>query len=103
GKILTDPSVVITVKEYRSKVVTLLGQVQKPGSFALAPGMTLIHAVSLAGGFTSIAMTSKVNLVRSLEGKTKTVVIDAEDIYEGRADDVPLQPGDRIYVPERVF
>jgi len=103
-KILTDPSVVVTVKEYRSKVVTLLGQVQRPGSFALAPGMTLIHAVSLAGGFTSIAQTTAVNVARTTADKTtKTVVVNVEDIYEGRSQDIPLQPGDRIYVPERVF
>ncbi len=103
GQILTDPSVVVTVKEYRSKVVVLLGQVQKPGSFALAPGMTLIYALSLAGGFTSIANTGNVNLARVHDGKTKTVVINVEEIYEGHAQDIPLQPGDRIYVPERVF
>lgn len=102
-KILTDPSVVVTVKEYRSKLVTLLGQVQRPGSFPLAPGMTLLQAVSLSGGFTSLAQTTKVNLTRTTRGETKTVVVNVQDIYEGRTGDIPLQAGDRIYVHERVF
>lgn len=101
--VLTDPSVVVTVKEYRSKSVTLLGQLQKPGSFPLSPGMSLIQAVSLSGGFTSIAQANRVNLTRTTKGKARTVVVDVEDIYEGRAQDIPLQAGDRIYVPERVF
>ena len=43
-KVLTDPSVVVQVKEYASRHVTLLGQVAKPGSFPLIPGMSLIQA-----------------------------------------------------------
>lgn len=102
-KILTDPSVVVTVKEYRSKVVTLLGQVQKPGSFPLGPGMTLLQAISLSGGFTSIAKANEVTLTRKSDGKTMTVLLNVEDIYEGRRPDIELQPGDRIFVRERIF
>jgi protein involved in polysaccharide export with SLBB domain len=102
-KILTDPSVVVSVTEYRSKTVTLLGQVQKPGSFPLSPGMTLLQAVSMAGGFTSVAQKNRVNLARVKDGKAKTVVIDVEAIYEGSEEDIFLQSGDRIYVHERVF
>ena len=101
--ILTDPSVVVTVTEYRSKTVTVLGQVQKPGSFALAPGMTLLQAVSMAGGFTSIAQKNRVNLTRVTEGKAATVIVNMELIYEGSSDDILLQSGDSIYVNERVF
>jgi polysaccharide export outer membrane protein len=104
GKILTDPTVVVSVKEFTSKRVTLLGQVQKPGSFPLTSGLTLIQAVSMAGGLTAIANQGKVNLTRlSKDGSTRTVVIDVEAITEGRAADITLQPGDRIYVHERIF
>lgn len=102
-EILRDPSVVVTVKEYRSKRVTLLGQVQKPGSFPLAPDMTLLQAISLAGGMTSIAHATKVNLTRTTKKGTRTVVVNVEEIYEGRAPDIPLQTGDRVYVHERIF
>jgi polysaccharide export outer membrane protein len=102
-KILTDPSVVVTVTEYRSKTVTVLGQVQKPGSFPLSPGMTLLQAVSMAGGFTSIAQKNRVNLNRVSEGKAETVVVNVELIYEGTSEDILLQSGDSIYVNERVF
>ncbi len=102
-KILTDPSVVVSVIEYRSKIVTVLGQVQKPGSFPLSPGMTLMQAISMAGGFTAIAQKSRVNLARVKDGKANTVVIDVEAIYEGNEEDIFLQSGDRIYVHERVF
>jgi len=102
-KILTDPSVVVSVIEYRSKTVTVLGQVQSPGSFPLTPGMTLLQAISMAGGFTSIAQKSRVNLARNTDGKSTTVVVDTESIYEGDSSDIVLQSGDRLYVHERVF
>lgn len=102
-EILTDPSVVVTVTEYRSKMVTVLGQVQKPGSFNLSPGMTLLQAVSMAGGFTSIAQKNRVNLTRVSEGKAETVIVNMELIYSGNSDDILLQSGDSIYVNERVF
>lgn len=102
-KILTDPSVVVSVKEYRSKVVTVLGSVQKPGSFPLTPGLTLLQAVSQAGGLTSIANKDRVNLTRKGKGGAQTVVISVDAITEGRSPDIPLQAGDSIYVHERVF
>jgi polysaccharide export outer membrane protein len=102
-KILMDPSVVVSVKEYSSKRITVLGQVQKPGSFPLSPGMTLIQAVSQAGGLTSIANKDRVNLTRRSKTGSKTVVISVDAITEGRSRDIPLQAGDQIYIHERVF
>jgi polysaccharide export outer membrane protein len=103
-KILTDPSVVIRVKEYRSKQVTVLGQVRSPGSYPFQPGMTLVQAISIAGGLNSIAVRDAIRLTRrSHDGRSRTVVIDLDTINAGAAEDVPLQPSDRIYVGERVF
>lgn len=102
-QILTNPSVVISAKEYNSKKVTVLGQVQKPGSFSFSSGLTLIQAISQAGGLTSIANKDRVNLTRKVKNGARTVVISLEAITEGRSPDIPLQAGDQIYVHERVF
>jgi polysaccharide export outer membrane protein len=102
--ILTNPSVVVRVVEYRSKRVNVLGQVQKPGTFPFESGMTLVQAVSLAGGLTSIARSDRVRLTRKLAGgSTKTVVVDLDAINAGRGDDIALQVGDRVFIEERVF
>lgn len=101
--ILKDPSVIVTIKEYRSKKVTVLGQVQRPGSFPFASGMTLLQAVSVSGGFTSIAKTDRVNLTRKTKSGSKTVVLSVDSITDGRSPDIPLQAGDVLYVSERVF
>jgi protein involved in polysaccharide export with SLBB domain len=102
-KILTDPIVVVQVKEYHSRTVILLGQVAKPGSFPLTPGLTLMQAISLAGGLTAIANDDNVTLTRKVDKGTKTVSVSVDAITDGKSPDVPLQAGDRIYVHERLF
>lgn len=102
-KILKDPSVVVMIKEYRSKKITVLGQVQKPGSFPLTSGLTLLQAISLSGGFTSIAKTSQVRLTRKVKDGSKSVILSVDAITDGSSPDVPLQAGDVLYISERVF
>jgi len=103
-RILVDPSVIVSVKEYNSKRVTVLGQVRKPGSFPLTPGMTLVQAISDAGGLNAIANGDRVNLTRKDKRRaTTTVVLSFDSITEGSSPDIPLQAGDQIYVHERVF
>jgi polysaccharide export outer membrane protein len=102
-KILVDPIVIVQVKEYNSRQVILLGQVMKPGSFPLTPGLTLLQAISMAGGLSAIANDDRVSLTRKVGNTTQTVVLSVDRITEGKAQDVPLQAGDRIYVYERLF
>lgn len=102
-KVLTDPSVVVQVKEYASRHVTVLGQVAKPGSYPLLPGMSLIQALSQAGGLTAVAASSHVNLTRKTSKGSMTVELDFGAIQEGKGQDVPLQAGDQIFVKERIF
>lgn len=102
-KILVDPSVIVQVKEYNSRRVTVMGQVAKPGTFPFTPGLTLVQALSQAGGLTGIANQGKVNLTRRVPGGSRTVVLNVSSIMEGRSADIPLQSGDRIFVHERIF
>jgi polysaccharide export outer membrane protein len=100
---LTDPIVSVSVKEYNSKRVEVLGEVQRSGSLKFEPGMTLLRAISLAGGFNQIANREKVTLRRQSNGKTRAVTISVQDIIDNTIADVPLQAGDSINVPQRVF
>jgi polysaccharide export outer membrane protein len=102
-QILTDPTVVVQVKEYNSRRITVMGQVAKPGVFPYATGLTLIQALSQAGGPTGIANLDRVNLTRRTGAGSRTVVISIGTIMEGRSADIPLQSGDRIFVHERLF
>jgi protein involved in polysaccharide export with SLBB domain len=102
-RILSDPSVIVSVKEYNSKRVTVLGEVRKPGSFPLTTGMTLVQAISDAGGLSAIANADRVNLTRKHQAGATTVVISFDAITSGRSPDIPLQAGDQIFVNERIF
>lgn len=102
-EVLSDPSVVVQVKEYNSRRVSVLGQVAKPGTFPFTPGLTLIQAISQAGGLTGLANLDRVNLTRQLGKGSRTVVVPVSVIMEGRSPDLPLQSGDRIFVHERLF
>jgi polysaccharide export outer membrane protein len=102
-RILRDPSVIVQVKEYNSRRITLLGQVSKPGTFPFTTGLTLIQALSQAGGLTGIANLDRVNLTRRTGSGSRTVSLSIGSIMEGRAPDIPLQSGDRIFVHERIF
>lgn len=103
GEFLTDPSVSVSMKEYNSKRVEVLGEVQKPGSLPLEPGMTLLRAISMAGGFNSIADKEKVTIRRRVGDKTVADTVSVEDIIDNKIPDVPLQAGDSINVDQRVF
>ncbi|HVU05344.1 MAG TPA: polysaccharide biosynthesis/export family protein [Polyangiaceae bacterium] len=102
-KVLSDPSVIVRVREYNSKHVTVLGQVSKPGSFPFSAGITLIQAISMAGGFNAVAKHDSVTLKRKTKDDVQTVVVSVDAITEGGSPDILLQAGDQIYVPERVF
>lgn len=103
-EILTDPTVSVNIKEYNSKRVEVLGEVQKPGSLPLQPGMTLLRAITLSGGFNNIANKGKVTIRRRVkDGKTKAATISVEDIIDNKVPDPPLQAGDSVNVEQRVF
>ncbi len=100
---LRNPQVSVFVKEQTSKKVYILGQVTKPGTFTYTPSMNVVEAITIAGGFTPLAAKNDTTLTRSENGKKSTVKIPVEDIGQGRARNVYLQPGDIISVPERIF
>lgn len=94
------PRVTVELKQFNSLQVFVFGEVIKPGSYPYSPGMTIIHAVSQAGGFQRSASKNNVNITRRLEGREVKVPVRVADIVEGREKNFALQPGDIIFVPE---
>jgi polysaccharide export outer membrane protein len=100
---LKDPQVTVSMKEWNSRKISVLGQVQKPGPVAYHPHMTIVDAIALAGGFTGIAAKNSVSLRREGGGKVKTSVYRVADITAGRSSNIPVLPGDVVVVEERLF
>jgi len=100
---LQNPQVSVLVKEYKSKKISVFGQVREPGTFAYSEGMTVVEAVAQAGGFTDLARKNAVSVTRAV-GKEKTkFTVPVEDIGEGKADNFYLRPGDVVFVPRRLW
>jgi polysaccharide export outer membrane protein len=101
---LVNPQVQVDFEESLNKSVSILGHVAKPGNYDYTPDMTLIRLISKAGGFTLIAAPKHVQITRRMkDGKTKTTVVNVDDIMDGHADDVSLESGDLVMVPESFF
>lgn len=98
GEFYTDPKVSVVVKAYLSKRVNIIGQVKKPDSYPLEPGMGLRKLISMAGGFTDIADEDNLIIQRKTKAGVKVVTVSYDDIRDGRIPDVPLQAGDYVEV-----
>lgn len=103
GGYLRSPQVSVFVEQYNSKRITVLGAVAKPGAFPMTSGLTVVQAISFAGGFTSIAAEDDTVITRKVDGKLKRYKVPVREMMEGKVDDFALQSGDSIFVPERVF
>jgi polysaccharide export outer membrane protein len=92
GNLVRHPSVAVEVIAYRP--IYVLGEVNKPGQYPYQPGMTVVTAVAVAGGFTYRAVDGYAAIVRSIEGNA----------VEGKASrQAFVQPGDVVTVFERRF
>jgi protein involved in polysaccharide export with SLBB domain len=102
-QILRAPHVSVFLMEQTSKQISVMGAVAKPGSFTLAAGMTVIQAIGVAGGLSQLASSNNTIITRHVNGQLQRFKVAIERISEGREEDVKLQAGDIVYVPERVF
>lgn len=101
---LKTPQVTVVARETNSKKVFVFGHVQKPGTFVYEDGMTVIQAITLAGGLAQFAKGNQTSVIRpAAEGVEQKYLVPVEDIGTGRAPNFYLQPGDIVFVPESIF
>jgi polysaccharide export outer membrane protein len=98
---LKDPQVSVLVREYKSKKISVFGQVRKPGTLGFTEGMTVVEAVSQAGGFTPMARENAVTITRGEGADKKSYTVPVESIGKGTAKQFYIRPGDVIFVPHR--
>lgn len=101
---IKEPNVTVLVEEFVSKRIFVLGEVKKAGSFPIRRRMSVIEAISLAGGFTNLADLSNVVVTRKgRDGKEKRFVVDIKSIVNGAKENFYLDAGDIVFVGERFF
>jgi len=100
---LRDPHVSVYVEEYASKRVSVVGAVADPGTFPLEPGMTVVQAISMAGGFSALADRDGTVVTRHVGEEIIRYRVPVDRVTKGQAADVEVAAGDIIFVPERMF
>jgi polysaccharide export outer membrane protein len=99
-KFVHDPNVSVVISQIHSKVIYLLGEVNKKGPVDMTPGMTLLEAISSAGGLTDYANAKKIYILRVEAGKHETIQAHYKEALKGdSASNLALQAGDTIVVP----
>jgi polysaccharide export outer membrane protein len=100
-KFVTDPQVTVIVSTINSQRVYILGEVTRAGAYPLLPDMTVLQALSSAGGFTQYANLKKIYVLRVEDGKQVKHAFNYKDVLAGKAADqnIFMKAGDTIVVP----
>jgi polysaccharide biosynthesis/export protein len=100
-KYVTNPQVTVIVATINSQRVYILGEVTRPGAFPLLPGMSVLQALSSAGGFTQFAKVKSIFVRRVENGKESKYPFNYRDVINGKKpeQDILLKAGDTIVVP----
>jgi polysaccharide export outer membrane protein len=92
GDLIRNPSIAVEIVGYRP--IFVLGEVNHPGQYPYQPGMTVVTAVAVAGGFTYRAVEDRASIVRTVNGKAIEGLAQRQSF---------VQPGDVITIYERRF
>ncbi len=100
-KFIADPQVTVIVTEINSRHFYVLGEVGRPGAYPLLPGMTVLQALSGAGGFSQWANLNEIYVLRDEGGKPVRYPFKYKDVLRGKRTEqnIELKPGDTIVVP----
>lgn len=100
-KYMTDPQVTVIVTEINSQRIYIIGEVSRPGAYNLLPGMTVLQALSGAGGFTMFADLKGIYVLRTENGNQKKHPFNYKDVLKGKRaeQNIELKAGDTIVVP----
>lgn len=100
---LHEPEVTVILKEFDKPYFLASGEVARPGKYELRGDLTVNEAVAIAGGFTQQARHSQVVVFRRISAYVaESHVVDLKKMLNSRDlhEDMHLQPGDFIYVPQ---
>jgi polysaccharide export outer membrane protein len=100
---LVNPKVNVTLVGYAMRRFTILGQVNRPGTFDMPEtspgGIGLLEAIGIAGGYTRIAAPERISVRRG----NQLLKVNAKRISRGTASDFHIESGDIITVGESIF
>ena len=101
NKYFTDPQVTVIVTAINSRRIYILGEVNRSGTYQLLPNMTVLQALSGAGGFSQFANLKGIYVLREENGKQIKFPFNYKEVIKGNRPEqnILLKPGDTIVVP----
>ncbi|MBI4052058.1 MAG: polysaccharide biosynthesis/export family protein [Elusimicrobia bacterium] len=104
SKYVANAQITINVRRFAGRRVAVLGEIRTPGFYDYREGMRLLELVSLAGGVTENAKSSKVRILRIKSGDDDSFTVNLKAILRGDMSRDPLlAPGDTIYISKKGF
>lgn len=96
-----SPNVTVIVKAIQSYKVYVIGKIQKPGGMFVEKPITVLQALTLAGGFQEYANESKISIVRTSGREHLIFEFNYKDVIKGKKpeENIVLRSGDVVVVP----
>jgi len=103
ANVLHDPIIDVDLTDFQKPFFMVSGQVTKPGQYDLRADITVSEAIAVAGGFLPTAKTQVFLYHRVSTNWVEVKKLSLKDILHGKnvEEDVQMQPGDMIFVPEK--
>jgi len=101
-KYISEPQVTVVVEKVDSLNFNIVGEVNKPGYYPLTRRLTVLDAISLAGGFKDFAKSKKIYVLRTAaNGTQERLPFNYKQVIKGESPEqnIELQPRDTIVVP----
>lgn len=99
-KYVQDPIVTVAVAQDSSQRIFIVGEVGHVGPVQITPGMTVLQAISAAGGVTPYAHKNRIYILRGPQGKQEKIPFNYKAAFRGdNSQDIALKPNDTVVVP----
>jgi polysaccharide biosynthesis/export protein len=100
-KFISEPQVTIIVSKVNSQRIYIVGEVTHAGAYPLVPNMTVLEALSSAGGCTPFAKQTKIYILRQNNGQEVRRPFNFKEVLSGQRmeQNILLKAGDMIVVP----
>ncbi len=98
---IPEPSVTVVLMGVLGNKFYVLGKVNRPGEFAMSYPISVLQALSMAGGMSTYADTDKIRIIRKTNHGEQSIRFDYDEIVKGKGleQNVQLQSGDVLLVP----
>ena len=103
GEILKQPNVTVILREFGGQFFYVMGEVERPGQFEFAKGMSVLRAIASAGGAKDSGKMSSVIVIRADQDRNieaRRLDLSISDVAKQLDKDLTLHPYDMVYIPK---